>query len=147
MGSWLQQIRQEGLCQMCHEDEESPKHCLWSCTRAQEVWRWAFGILTRAAPELGLVTWGAFCWCSTTLGYHQLFEADPQDPVFLITQGTWGPLEGIPQHVTEVDTRSQTRQPAWEIIGSIVGWHIWTSRCAQCLGGTSLTTAQILVDI
>ena len=26
MGSWLRQIGQEGLCQMCHEAEESPKH-------------------------------------------------------------------------------------------------------------------------
>ena len=88
VGSWLRQIGQEGLCQICLEAEESPKHCLWSCTRAQEVWRWAFGILTQAAPELGLITWGAVCWCSTAPGYHQMFEADPQDPVFFITQGT-----------------------------------------------------------
>ena len=66
-----------------------------------------------------------------------MFEAGPQDPVFLIIQGTWGPLEGISQHLAEVDTGSQGRQPAWEIIGSIIGWHIWTSRCAQILGGTS----------
>ena len=82
-------IGQEGLYHICHEGEESPKHYLWSCTRAQEVWRWAFGILTRAAPELGLLTWGAFCWCSTAPRYHQMFEARPQDPVFLITQGIW----------------------------------------------------------
>ena len=76
-----------------------------------------------------------------------MFEARPQDPVFLITQGTWGLLEGIPQHLAQVDTDSRERQPIWEIIGSITGWHIWTSQCAQILGDTSALTAQIMADI
>ena len=105
------------------------------------------GILTRAVPKLGLVTWGAFCWSSTLPSYHRVFEARPQDPVYLITQGTWGPLEGIPQHMVELDTGSQERQPASEIIGSIVRWHIWTSHCAQILGETTPSVAQIMADI
>lgn len=147
MGSWLWQTCQEGKCQICHGAKESLKHCLWGCTRAQEVWRWALEILTRAALELGMITWGAFCWCSTLPGYHQFFKAGPQDPVYFITQGTWGPLEGIPQHMVELDAGSQERQPAWEIIGSIIGWHIWTSRYAQILSGTTPSIALIMADM
>ena len=76
-----------------------------------------------------------------------MFKAGPQDPVFLVTQGTWGPLEGIPQYLAEVDTSSRERHLIWEIIGSITRWHIWTSRCAQILGGTSPLTAQVIADI
>ena len=32
------------------------------------------GILARAAPELGPITWGAFCWCSTEMGHHLAYK-------------------------------------------------------------------------
>ena len=86
------------------------------------------GILARAAPELGLITWGAFCWCSTEMGHHLTYEFSPQDPVFLITQGTWAHMESFPWQLTKTDARAMTRHPVWEIIGSIVGWRILTFR-------------------
>ena len=85
------------------------------------------------APELGLITWGAFCWCSTEGGHHLAYEFSPQDPAFLITQATWAQVD-FPWHLTETDAGAMPRHPVWEIVGSIVGWHIWTSRCAQTLG-------------
>ena len=88
VGSWLRQMGQEGHCHLCHQDEESLKHCLWSCSHAQVVWKGAMGILARAAPELGPVTWGAFCWGSTEMGHHLAYEFSQQDPVFVIIQAT-----------------------------------------------------------
>lgn len=90
-------------CSKPKETEETPEHCLWGCACAQEVWRWFVGILACVAPDLGLLTWGVFYWCSMAEGYHLAFEADPQDLVYLITQGTWRLIEGIPQHLTERD--------------------------------------------
>ena len=40
---------------------------------------------------------------NTVEGYHLAFEADPHYPVYLITHGTWGPIDGISQHLTEMD--------------------------------------------
>ena len=91
---------------------------LWVCPHAQAVWKGAMGILARAAPELGPATWGAFCWCSTEMGHHLAFEFSLQDPVFLITQGTWACVESFPWQLT------LSKHPVWEIIGSNVGWHI-----------------------
>lgn len=48
------------------------------------------------------------------------FESEPQDPVYLITQGTWVSLAGFPWQLTEIDAGAQARHPVWEIIGSIV---------------------------
>ena len=36
VGTWLQQIDQEGQCQICHKAKESPKHCLWGYTHARK---------------------------------------------------------------------------------------------------------------
>ena len=91
------------------------------------------GILARVAPELGPVTWGAFCWCSTEMGHHLAFEFSPQDLVFLITQGTWACMESFPWQLIETDAGALSMHPVWEIIGSIVGWHIWSARCSQIL--------------
>ena len=146
VGSWLRQMGHEGHCQLCLQEEESLKHCLWSCLQAQAVWKGAMGILARAAPELGPVTWGAFCWCSTEAGHHLAYEFSPRDPVFLITQATWAHVD-FPWHLTETDAGAMTRHPVWEIVGSIVGWHIWTSRCAQTLGDQISSTTQTLADI
>ena len=54
------------------------------------------GILARAAPKLGPITWGAFYWCNLTMGHHLAFEHAPHDPVFLIIQGTWARMESFP---------------------------------------------------
>ena len=54
------------------------------------------GILARAALELGLITWGTFSWYSTAMEHHLAYEHAPQDPVFLITQGTWACMESFP---------------------------------------------------
>ena len=43
----------------------------------------------RAIAELGLVTWGTFCWCSIVEGMHLAYEYEPRDLVYLITQDTW----------------------------------------------------------
>ena len=96
VGSWLQHMGQKGRCQICQEDEEIPNHCLWSCTCTQAMWKGAMGILARAAPKLGPITWGTFCWCSTAMGHHLAFEQAPQHLVFLITQGTWAWMESFP---------------------------------------------------
>ena len=56
-------------------------------------------------------------------------------------------MEGILQHMVEMDAGSQEWLPAWETIGSIVGWHIWTSHCVEILGGTTPSVAQIMADI
>ena len=61
------------------------------------------GVVVVSAPKLCLVTWGAFCWCSTTEGHHLAFKVEPHDLVYLITQCTWGTIEGIPQHMTKMD--------------------------------------------
>lgn len=60
----------------------------------------------------------------------------------------WGPIEGILQHMMEMDATLQEQWlPAWEIIGNIVGWHIRTSHCTQVLGGTTPLVAQIMADV
>ena len=63
------------------------------------------------------------------MGHHLAYEFSPQDPVFLIVQATLAHMESFPWHLRETDARAMTQHPVWEIIGSIVGWHIWTSRC------------------
>lgn len=135
VGSWLRQMGQEGCCQVCQESEETSKHCLWGCTRAQEVWRGALGIVVRTTLKLGPITWGAFCWCSIAEGHHVAEESDPQDPVYLIAQGAWVSVIEFPWLLRETNAGAHVRRPVWEIIGSIMGWHIWTSCCVQILGG------------
>ena len=134
VGSWLQQMEREGRCQICQENKETMKHCLWGCTHAQAMWKGAMGILAGTGPELGPITWGAFCCFSTEMGHHLAYEFSPQDHVFLITHGTWARMESLPWQLTKTDVGAMTRHLVWEIIESIVGSHIWTSHCAQILG-------------
>ena len=103
-------------------------------------------MLARVTPELGPVTWGAFSWCSTEMGHHLAFEFSPQDPVFLITQGAWARMESFPWQLTETDAGAMTRHPVWELIMSIVGWHIWSARCSQTLGDQPSHVNQTLSD-
>lgn len=89
--------------------EDTPKHCLRGCTRAQEVWRWSLEILARAAYEVGLIIWGAFCWYSMAEGEHHAFEAGPQYLVYFMTEGTWGATDAISQYMLEMDVGMQER--------------------------------------
>ena len=69
------------------------------------------GFLAQATPELGPITWGAFYWCSTAMGHHLAFKHAPQDPIFLITQGTWAHTESFPQQLTETNAGALARHP------------------------------------
>lgn len=73
---------------------------LYMCPRSVEVGSWDFGSCGSRATSSHL---GAFYRCSTTAGYHQSFKTRPKDPIYFITQGTWEPNEGIPQHMVEMD--------------------------------------------
>lgn len=73
----------------------------YTCRGRVEVVAWDFGSCgTRAGTDplgnLLLVQYGG-------VGHHQAFEARPLDPVYFITQETWGPIEGILQHMIEID--------------------------------------------
>ena len=55
-------------------------------------------------------------------------------------------MESFPWQLTQTDAGAMTRYPVWEIIGSIVGWHIWTSQCSQILGDHASFASQTLAD-
>lgn len=85
-----------------------------------------------------MVTSGDFCWCNPSNTKHPVHEYEPHDPVYLITPGSWGRVVDIPLQLVESDVGTHARHPVWEIIGSIVGWHIWKAHCSQVLEGKPL---------
>ena len=56
-------------------------------------------------------------------------------------------MESFPWQLTEIDAGAMNQHPAWEIIESILGWHILDpSRCSQTLGDHASSATQILAD-
>lgn len=82
VGTWSAQMDHDPTCLRCDWHlQESPRHCLWTCSQAQPIWRSVCLLLSRIGTPDGFVTWGAISWLLQFPGSHLLFESEETDPV------------------------------------------------------------------
>lgn len=60
VGTWSAQMGYDSSCIRCISHlPESQRHCLWTCSQVQPVWRSVCLLLSRVGVCQGFVTWGA----------------------------------------------------------------------------------------
>lgn len=112
---------------------ESQRHCFWTCSQVQQVWRAICLLLSRIGIRQGYVTWGTVSWLLLPIGPHIFYEGEPTDPVYLLGTGTYyrGILSMIPDTVR--DAIPQSRESIFSTIACITLWCIWKARCMHVL--------------
>ena len=125
VGAWCEVMGHPSACNICHNEQETQAHALWSCDAAHQIWGRILRRITKTFPQTQL-TWVCSVW--------YILGGPPSIYIDLTRIGYR--LDGPQPRSSTISSHYDTMKIRYDerrnLINACTLWHIWRRRCTTC---------------